>query len=243
MTAVSVVLKRYIKTLLGLSPHPHSSPLLTPLPSPFSSTSSMPRSTRSGRRAPTTPSRRVRSKDGCLTCRIRRKKCDGARDHDGGCDTCARLHIECLGYSTKRPEWLKGEHVNAFKRKIKHFLADHNAKSSSRVQEGAFLNLSDLRTPPAPREQHDSSASDSDPDSDIYTDIKFPEDASPTHSQLQLPALDMSALSKDANSLWPMSVDSWEMLPYSPDGEGSFDGGLTPSFPPGLWDSASSYCM
>lgn len=203
----------------------------------------MPRSTRSGRRTPTTPSRRVRSKDGCLTCRIRRKKCDASRDHDNGCETCARLHIECLGYSTKRPEWLKGDHVNDFKRRIKHFLADHNAKSSSRVQEGAFLNLSDLREPPAPREQQDSSASDSDQESDIYTDIKFPEDASPTYPQLQLPTLDMSALSKDAtSSLWPMSMDSWDVLP-SPDGEGSFDDAFDPSLPPGLWEPVSSYCM
>ncbi|KAF8606510.1 hypothetical protein BDV93DRAFT_553680 [Ceratobasidium sp. AG-I] len=194
----------------------------------------MPRKTRSGRHAPAAPSKRIRSKDGCLTCRIRRKKCDGSRDHADGCETCARLHIECLGYSTKRPEWLKGEQVNDYKRRIKHFLADHNAKSSSRVQEGAFLKLADLRAPPTPGERHDSSASDSDPESDIYIDIKFPEETSPQHPLMPLPTLDLS-FSKDSGSLW--SMNSWDMPVCSPDADGSLDGDFGSSFPPGLWPS------
>ncbi|KAG8678679.1 hypothetical protein FRC08_017585, partial [Ceratobasidium sp. 394] len=48
----------------------------------------------------------IRSKEGCLTCRIRRKKCDQGK-HEHSCESCRRLHIECLGYSRNRPEWLK----------------------------------------------------------------------------------------------------------------------------------------
>ncbi|KAG9124889.1 hypothetical protein FRC07_009851 [Ceratobasidium sp. 392] len=110
-----------------------------------------PRKTRSGRSAPPPPSKRVRTKGGCLTCRIRRKKCDESRDHNGGCVTCARLHIQCLGYNTKRPDWLKGPQVNDYKRAIKHFLADHNAKSSSRQQ--------DKLLPPMPTWPHPELAS------------------------------------------------------------------------------------
>ncbi|QRW04155.1 Fungal Zn(2)-Cys(6) binuclear cluster domain [Ceratobasidium sp. AG-Ba] len=101
------------------------------------------RKTRSGRPAPAPPSKRIRTKGGCLTCRIRRKKCDESREHNEGCETCARLRIQCLGYSNKRPEWLKGQQVDAIKRKIKHFLADHSAKSSSRSSDDAESEHSD----------------------------------------------------------------------------------------------------
>jgi len=46
-----------------------------------------------------------RSKAGCWTCRIRRKRCDETQDDTGACLACKRLDIECLGWGTKRPEW------------------------------------------------------------------------------------------------------------------------------------------
>jgi hypothetical protein len=69
----------------------------------------------------------VRAKSGCYTCRsvspstlvlsftdadvahcrIRRKKCDEKSNEDGHCETCVRLRLECLGFGTKRPEWLR----------------------------------------------------------------------------------------------------------------------------------------
>ncbi|KAG8741384.1 hypothetical protein FRC10_002904 [Ceratobasidium sp. 414] len=143
-------------------------PIDTPLS--FFPSLSMPaaRKTRSGRNAPPPPSKRVRTKGGCLTCRVRRKKCDESRDHNGGCGDCARLHIECLGYSTKRPDWLKGPQVDDIKRKIKHFLADNNAKSSSRTQSDAFLFLRTSRTLPAPpRQRSDTDESDSESDAGL----------------------------------------------------------------------------
>lgn len=44
---------------------------------------------------------------GCLTCRVRRKKCSGMPEAGGACESCQRLCIECLGYSAKRPSWMQ----------------------------------------------------------------------------------------------------------------------------------------
>ncbi|KAJ8597306.1 hypothetical protein M405DRAFT_724673 [Rhizopogon salebrosus TDB-379] len=46
------------------------------------------------------------SRGGCWTCRLRRKKCDEQREGNS-CHTCKRLRIECLGWGTKRPEWMR----------------------------------------------------------------------------------------------------------------------------------------
>ncbi|KAF8315473.1 uncharacterized protein EI90DRAFT_346901 [Cantharellus anzutake] len=68
-----------------------------------------------------------RSRNGCLTCRIRRKvrslmfcilystfhtlstpqKCTELKDPKGFCEACSRLGVECLGYAEKRPVWMK----------------------------------------------------------------------------------------------------------------------------------------
>ncbi|ODN85250.1 hypothetical protein L198_07573 [Cryptococcus wingfieldii CBS 7118] len=45
-----------------------------------------------------------RGKTGCYSCRLRRKRCDEAKPI---CATCERLGIECMGYGTKRPGWLR----------------------------------------------------------------------------------------------------------------------------------------
>jgi len=79
--------------------------------------------------------KRLRSKEGCLTCRIRGKKCDQGKiteeETQGtppGCAACRRLRIECLGYARNRPEWLKGPQVDEFKRTIKMFLAENSPR-------------------------------------------------------------------------------------------------------------------
>ncbi|KAF9511254.1 hypothetical protein BS47DRAFT_1346974 [Hydnum rufescens UP504] len=60
----------------------------------------------SSRPTPYMAQRRItRSRHGCLTCRIRRKKCNEPADQTV-CDTCQRLKIECLGYAPRPPEWL-----------------------------------------------------------------------------------------------------------------------------------------
>ncbi|KAG2146134.1 fungal-specific transcription factor domain-containing protein [Suillus bovinus] len=43
---------------------------------------------------------------GCWTCRLRRKKCDEQREGNS-CYTCKRLRIDCLGWGSRRPEWMR----------------------------------------------------------------------------------------------------------------------------------------
>jgi hypothetical protein len=47
-------------------------------------------------------SRVLRSKQGCWTCRLRKKKCDECHPH---CSTCESLSITCFGYGPK-PDWM-----------------------------------------------------------------------------------------------------------------------------------------
>ncbi|KLT40037.1 hypothetical protein CC85DRAFT_165168 [Cutaneotrichosporon oleaginosum] len=46
--------------------------------------------------------KRKRSKAGCLTCRLRKKRCDETRPT---CAACTRLGLECIGYG-QRPAWM-----------------------------------------------------------------------------------------------------------------------------------------
>jgi len=46
----------------------------------------------------------LRNKQGCWTCRLRRKKCDEKRP---SCVTCEALLITCYGYGPK-PDWMDG---------------------------------------------------------------------------------------------------------------------------------------
>jgi len=47
-----------------------------------------------------------RSVDGCMFCRVRRKKCRPGPRH-GACKDCARFHLQCNGQGEHRPSWLK----------------------------------------------------------------------------------------------------------------------------------------
>jgi hypothetical protein len=63
----------------------------------------------------------LRSKHGCWTCRLRKKKCDEVRPH---CATCASLTITCYGYGSK-PDWMdNGEKekaiANSLRETVKH---------------------------------------------------------------------------------------------------------------------------
>ncbi|KAF9532459.1 hypothetical protein CPB83DRAFT_784424 [Crepidotus variabilis] len=66
----------------------------------------------------------VRTRSGCYTCRVRRKKCDERRvgDEVGSCQTCVRLGLECLGFGRKRPDWLKDDANVTF---IRALIKDH----------------------------------------------------------------------------------------------------------------------
>lgn len=73
-----------------------------------------------------------RGKTGCITCRLRKKRCDEAKPI---CATCSRLGIECMGYGVKRPKWLR-EKDNAQKAK------EYMYVTQSAALEDVFLTLS-----------------------------------------------------------------------------------------------------
>ncbi|KIM48523.1 hypothetical protein M413DRAFT_80533 [Hebeloma cylindrosporum] len=72
---------------------------------------------------------------GCWTCRVRRKKCDPQGEGDS-CKTCQRLRINCLGWGSKRPEWMRDKkNVDAYKASIKAQLSQAGLiRSQSRHQ-------------------------------------------------------------------------------------------------------------
>ncbi|KAG6256893.1 hypothetical protein E4U49_006845, partial [Claviceps purpurea] len=76
----------------------------------------------------------LRSKQGCWTCRLRKKKCDEGRPQ---CSSCDALQITCHGYGPK-PLWMdNGEReramVDDFKRKIR-MAARHKRQRSPAVR-------------------------------------------------------------------------------------------------------------
>ncbi|KAF8656234.1 hypothetical protein AX16_002670 [Volvariella volvacea WC 439] len=97
----------------------------------------------------------IRAKSGCYTCRIRRKKCDEKKDATGSCSTCVRLRLQCLGFGTKRPDWLRdSKKVVELRDKIKTFLASqgmikgHSGSATRSSEEGTpYLVLSEEQLP------------------------------------------------------------------------------------------------
>jgi hypothetical protein len=43
----------------------------------------------------------------CIVAHPSLQKCDEAPNASGDCRTCVRLHLECLGFGPKRPDWLR----------------------------------------------------------------------------------------------------------------------------------------
>ncbi|CAE6523626.1 unnamed protein product [Rhizoctonia solani] len=68
----------------------------------------------------------MRDKNGCITCRVRQKKCSGVEADQTSCSDCLRLNIQCLGVSHNRPDWLRNpEALKETKYRIKHHLTEH----------------------------------------------------------------------------------------------------------------------
>lgn len=97
------------------------------------------------RKTPDTPVR-GRSKQGCWTCRLRRKKCDEQCDDSSGqCHTCKRLKIRCIGWGDTPPDWVKNpDHVKAFKDSIKGKTLSHIRSFSAPSMDTAFLAPKDV---------------------------------------------------------------------------------------------------
>ncbi|KDQ11781.1 hypothetical protein BOTBODRAFT_189615 [Botryobasidium botryosum FD-172 SS1] len=104
----------------------------------------------------------LRIKGGCLTCRLRHKVCDNERA-DGACKTCARFRIECLGFSPRRPDWMKDkEKVKICTDAIRNHLITHGMiKGKPRLPANApspvhFLYFSHLVSSPRSQPQPQS---------------------------------------------------------------------------------------
>ncbi|KAF9516981.1 hypothetical protein BS47DRAFT_588399 [Hydnum rufescens UP504] len=94
--------------------------------------------------SPSTPyvaQRITRSRLGCLTCRIRRKKCNEPPNQTV-CDACRRLRIECLGYAPRPPEWLTPKTRDSIMKEIAWFRA-----ADGRAENPPTLSLAKFYVP------------------------------------------------------------------------------------------------
>lgn len=68
--------------------------------------------------------KRQRTKAGCITCRVRGKKCDEQKvDNGESCETCKRLRLHCLGFQDRRPDWLRTkENIKIWRKRVTEFL-------------------------------------------------------------------------------------------------------------------------
>jgi transcriptional activator protein UGA3 len=58
----------------------------------------------------------TRDKRGCLTCRKRKKKCDGSRNH---CDQCRRLNLRCIWEAERElPQLSNEKHTSSLEPRV-----------------------------------------------------------------------------------------------------------------------------
>ncbi|KAH8669738.1 fungal-specific transcription factor domain-containing protein [Tricladium varicosporioides] len=125
----------------------------------------------------------LRSKQGCWTCRLRKKKCDEAHPQ---CTVCEDLSITCYGYGS-RPEWMDGGEKekamsNSIKQIVKHTSRRKGASrlgfSASRfLKQRSGQNFMAPVVRIAPKETNDSSSkSASSPESNHQPTVTPPSD-------------------------------------------------------------------
>ncbi|KIK66755.1 hypothetical protein GYMLUDRAFT_37885 [Collybiopsis luxurians FD-317 M1] len=85
-----------------------------------------------------------RSKGGCWTCRVRRKKCDGRPDAEGRCETCVRLHLQCIDYDVEHPTRIPGENTSPDKLcdTVRSFQPPHSSDPHPRTLKPESVHLS-----------------------------------------------------------------------------------------------------
>ncbi|GJE89856.1 Zn(II)2Cys6 transcription factor [Phanerochaete sordida] len=96
---------------------------------------------------------------GCWTCRLRGKECDIGQHKPSACLPCIRSRIQCLGWSNRRPKWMKDtRRVDEVKGMIQRFenLRGGTGASSSldaQIQSGTpiltLVDGSELETSPS----------------------------------------------------------------------------------------------
>ncbi|KAG9099625.1 hypothetical protein FRC06_005078 [Ceratobasidium sp. 370] len=88
----------------------------------------------------------MRDKTGCITCRVRQKKCTGVATGEVDCSDCIRLNIQCLGVHHNRPDWLRNtEALKETKYRIKHHLTEYPVpRGRGPAPPRPFLSFQDL---------------------------------------------------------------------------------------------------
>lgn len=109
-------------------------------------------------------SRLLRNKEGCWTCRLRRKKCDGTRPE---CSTCTSLAIPCYGFGP-RPDWMDhGEKEKAVATSLKQVVKHSSRRKASTRMPSRLMNI-------APKSLKEASSSSSSPGLSIQQDGTHP---------------------------------------------------------------------
>ncbi|CAE6390214.1 unnamed protein product [Rhizoctonia solani] len=95
----------------------------------------------------------MRDKNGCITCRVRQKKCGGVEANQTSCVDCLRLNIQCLGVTHNRPDWLRNpDALKETKYRIKHHLTEHPVpRGRGPAPERPHLDFYDLIEKYSPR--------------------------------------------------------------------------------------------
>lgn len=88
----------------------------------------------------------LRSKGGCWTCRLRRKKCDEGKPE---CTTCRVLSITCHGYGPK-PDWMdNGDAEKEMVDSLKHIVR-HTSRRTYRYRGPSVTKVAPKLAPKAP---------------------------------------------------------------------------------------------
>lgn len=116
------------------------------------------------------PNVEKRSTNGCWTCRLRKLKCDEARDT---CGRCRRHGIPCAGYGPERPEWKDGGVKEAERLMvIKALVSKRRKRNHESNHTTANLDTILPVSPPAEPEQTVNLGLSSSSLTDAATDVK-----------------------------------------------------------------------
>lgn len=93
--------------------------------------------------------RSKRDNFGCLTCRVRRKKCkEPTGDDTKPCESCQRNGVECLGYPGLSPSWASRNQVLIATSSKSPLFTDSNARTGfASVPSEANCGSSCLKVP------------------------------------------------------------------------------------------------
>lgn len=147
---------------------------------------------------------KLRSFDGCWTCRVRRKKCAENRPV---CDTCQALQITCY-YEQEKPPWMDGgmrqtKMMEEIKAQIKRFATQKRKRQHLEILQAEANNLGHIDT--------ESPATDIIEKTDTLTDF----DPSPGHLGVAF----TSEFSNDSSSV----LQDSPMQNKTPIGQGEAD--------------------